>query len=294
MNRIVVGVDGAEPGRAAVRWAAAVAAERGLGLLIVHALHVEQWAYGGGLAGPAPWFDVLAGEGRRVLEEAVTEAGSTAPGVRVDTLMPADSPVSTLVDASKAATMVVVGGTGKGFFGQMTLGSTASALIAHAHCPVVVLRGRKGTTNQFDTGPVVVGIDGSPTSERALEAAFDEASRRSATLVAVHAWSDVTYDDVYGMARLMSQWESIEDDERRLLAQRLAGWQEKYSDVTVERSLVRDRPRQVLLEWSAKARLVVVGSRGRGGFAGLLLGSTSQALAQHAECPVMVVRRMER
>ncbi|MFK0251607.1 universal stress protein [Amycolatopsis azurea] len=290
LNRIVVGVDGAEPGRAAVRWAAVRAAERGLGLLIVHALHVEQRAYGGGLAGPAPWFDVLAADGRRILDEAVELAGATVSGVRVDTLMPTDSPVAILVDVSKSAAMVVIGGTGKGFFREMTIGSTASAIIAHAHCPVVVLRGRKGTANYPETGPVVVGVDGSPLSEQALAAAFEEASRRKASLVAVHAWSDVTYDDVYGMARLVTQWESIEGDERRLLAQRLAGWQEKYPDVAVERSLVRDRPRQVLLEWSAKAQLVVVGSRGRGGFTGLLLGSTSQALAHHAECPVMVVR----
>ncbi|GAB3744021.1 universal stress protein [Amycolatopsis oliviviridis] len=290
VNRIVVGVDGAEPGRAAVRWAAVRAAERGLGLLIVHALHVEQRAYGGGLAGPSPWFDVLAADGRRILDEAMEEAASAAPGVRVDTLMPTDSPVSALVGASEPATMVVIGGTGKGFFGEMTIGSTASAIIAHAHCPVVVLRGRKGTTNYPEDGPVVVGVDGSPLSEQAVEAAFEEASRRNASLVAVHAWSDVTYDDVYGMARLVTQWESIEDDERRLLAQRLAGWQEKYPDVTVNRSLVRDRPRQVLLDWSGKAQLVVVGSRGRGGFTGLLLGSTSQALAHYAECPVMVVR----
>lgn len=289
-HKIVVGVDGAEPGRAAARWAARFAGERGLGLLIVHAIHLEQFTYGAGLAGPAPLYDVVAEEGQRVLDEAVAEAESVAPGVLVDTVMPPDSPALFLIDASKSAAMLVVGGTGKGFFAEMTIGSTAAAVIAHAQCPVVVLRGRKGTTSYPDSGPVVVGIDGSPLSEQALETAFEEASRRNASLVAVHAWMDVTYDDAFGMARLVTQWESLEDDERRLLAERLAGWQEKYPDVQVERVLVRDRPRHVLLEWSAKAQLVVVGSRGRGGFTGLLLGSTSQALAHHAECPVMVVR----
>ncbi|MER6663920.1 universal stress protein [Amycolatopsis japonica] len=289
-NRIVVGTDGAEPGRAAVRWAASLAAERGLGLLIVHALHSEQLAYGAGLAGPVPWLDDLAAAGRKVLEEAVADAETVAPGVPVDTAMPTDSPTPYLVDASKSAAMVVVGASGKGFFAGMVIGSTASAVIAHAHCPAVVLRGRQGTTNYPDSGPVVVGIDGSPLSEQALETAFDEASRRNASVVAVHAWSDVTYDDVYGMARLVTQWESIEGDERRLLAERLAGWQEKYPNVTVERVLVRDRPRHTLLEWSATAQLLVVGSRGRGGFTGQLLGSVSQALTRHAECPVMVVR----
>ncbi|WP_410659269.1 universal stress protein [Amycolatopsis sp. lyj-112] len=289
-HKIIVGVDGADPGRAAVRWAAGSAVERGLGLLIVHALHTERISYGAGLTGAAPWSDVLAADGQRVLDEAVAEAESVAPGVAVDTSMLPDSPIPFLLDASKSAAMVVVGGSGKGFFAEMAIGSTASAVLAHAHCPVMVLRGRKGTTNYLTSGPVVVGIDGSPLSERALEIAFEEASRRRAHLVAVHAWTDVTYDDAFGMARLATQWESLEDDERRLLAERLAGWQEKYPDVTVERVLVRDRPRQTLLEWSAKAQLVIVGSRGRGGFAGLLLGSTSQALAHHAECPVLVVR----
>ncbi|WP_037312103.1 universal stress protein [Amycolatopsis orientalis] len=289
-QRIVVGTDGSEPGRAAVRQAAALADARGLGLLIVHALHLEQLSYSGGLAGPAPWFDDLAAYGRKVLDEAVAEAETTAPGIRVDTAMPQNSPIPFLLDASESAAMLVVGASGKGFFSGMMIGSTASAVIAHAKCPVLVLRGRKGTTNYPDGGPVVVGIDGSPVSERALATAFEEASRRNASLVAVHAWSDITYDDVYGMARLVTKWESIEGDERRLLAERLAGWQEKYPDVVVERVLVRDQPRHALLQWSAKAQLVVVGSRGRGGFTGQLLGSVSQALSHHAECPVMVVR----
>ncbi|WP_181773175.1 universal stress protein [Amycolatopsis pittospori] len=288
--KIVVGVDGTEPGREAARWAATIADQRGLGLLIVHALRAEQLSYGGGLAGPAPWFDVLAGEGERIIDEAVEQVRAVAPEVTVDTVMPADSPVPFLIDVSKKATMVVVGGTGRGFFGEMTIGSTASAVVSHAHCPVVVIRGRKGTANHPQEGPVVVGVDGSPLSERAVEIAFEEASWRDTGLVAVHAWRDVTYDDAFGMSRLVVQWESIEDEEKRLLAQRLAGWSEKYPDVEVQRVLVRDRPRHTLLEWSAKAQLVVVGSRGHGGFTGQLLGSTSQALAHHAECPVMVVR----
>lgn len=289
-RKIVVGVDGTEPGLAAVRWAAAVAARRRLKLLIVHALRADQLAYGAGLAGPAPWYEALAEEGRRVLDEAAEQARAVSPETAVDTVMPTDSPAPYLIDASKSAALVVVGGTGRGFFNELTLGSTASAVVAHAHCPVVVMRGKEKTTAYPAEGPVVVGIDGSPLSEHALEVAFEEASRRDARLVAVHAWRDVTYDDAYGMARLVVQWESLEEEERRLLAQRLAGWQEKYPDVEVERVLVQDQPRHVLLEWSTKAQLVVVGSRGRGGFTGQLLGSTSQALAHHAECPVMVVR----
>jgi nucleotide-binding universal stress UspA family protein len=135
----------------------------------------------------------------------------------------------------------------------------------------------------------VVGIDGSPVGEDAIAVAFEEASLRGVPLVAVHAWSDVTYD-VYGVERLVNEWPAIEDGEERALAERLAGWQEKYPDVEIRRVLRRDRPRHALLEAAEKAQLVVVGSRGRGGFTGMLLGSTSQALVQHAGCPVLVVR----
>jgi nucleotide-binding universal stress UspA family protein len=106
----------------------------------------------------------------------------------------------------------------------------------------------------------------------------------------VHAWSDDTYAGGDETNRNLADWDATEGDEQRVLAERLAGWQEKYPGVEVRRELVRDRPRHALLEWSATAQLVVVGSRGRGGFRGMLLGSTSQALVQHAHCPVLVVR----
>ena len=162
--------------------------------------------------------------------------------------------------------------------------------MSHAHSPVAVVRGRHDSAPVAESGPVVVGVDGSPASEPAIAAAFEEASSRGAPLVAVHAWYDSTCEDFSGTVRIIPRWEPVADDEERLLARRLAGWQEKYPDVEVRRVLRRDRPRHALLEAAEKARLVVVGSRGRGGFTGMLLGSTGQALVQHAGCPVLVVR----
>ncbi|MFD8498416.1 universal stress protein [Amycolatopsis sp. NPDC059657] len=280
-GKIVVGVDGTEQATRAVRWAAGLASARRLGLVLVHALRVEQIAYGGGIAGPTPLFDFLNEDGKRILDDAVEQARAVNKDLAVETLMPPDSPVPYLLDLSKTARMVVVGGAGESVFG-----STISAVVSHADCPVAVVRGTAGPGE----GPVVAGVDGSPLSEAALATAFEEASLRGVPLIAVHAWRDTTYDSPTSMARLVVQWESLQDEEERLLAQRLAGWQEKYPDVTIERVLVRDRPRHALLEWSEKAQLVVVGSRGRGGFAGLLLGSVSQALAHHAHCPVLVIR----
>ncbi|MFI5611596.1 universal stress protein [Amycolatopsis sp. NPDC051903] len=151
------------------------------------------------------------------------------------------------------------------------------------------LSGSDVVVEQLD-GPVVAGVDCTSNSEAAVAVAFEEASFRRVPLVAVHAWNDVTYDSTGGSARLVPHREPIEPAQERLLAQRLAGWQEKFPEVEVHRALVRDRPQHALLTESERAQLVVVGSRGRGGFAGMLLGSTSQALIQHASCPVLVVR----
>ncbi|WP_216214835.1 universal stress protein [Amycolatopsis aidingensis] len=288
-GEIIVGVDGSEAATRAVRWAAETAAERGLGLRLVHALPLSAGYYGGGLGVPQGFFEATEKDGERVLDEAMELAQATGPGVDVDTILSREPAIPALLELSHRARMLVLGGSGKGGFPGMPLGSTAVAVTSHAHCPVVVVRGRAGEQVPAE-GPVVVGVDGSPVSERAVAVAFEEASWRGAPLVAVHAWLDGDYDTVFSPARFYSTWESVDAVERRTLAEQLAGWQEKYPEVHVERVVARDRPRHQLLEWSARARLLVAGCRGRGGFRGLLLGSTSQALLHHAECPVMVVR----
>ena len=133
---------------------------------------------------------------------------------------------------------------------------------------------------------MLVGIDGSPASELATAIAFGEASWRGVDLVALHA----SYDsDPFGIHEL--EWAVGEPRAHEALAERLAGWQERYPDVTVRRIVVFDRPARHLLERVEAAQLVVVGSRGRGGFAGLLLGSVSTAVAQAARIPVIVARQ---
>jgi nucleotide-binding universal stress UspA family protein len=107
----------------------------------------------------------------------------------------------------------------------------------------------------------------------------------------VHAYSDVDHLQTAPSQASYLEPGPQQEQQQRLLAESLAGWPEKYPEVEVRRVMVTDRPRHELLTWSAKAQLVVVGSRGRGGFSGLLLGSTSQALIQHARCPVMILRQ---
>jgi len=133
--------------------------------------------------------------------------------------------------------------------------------------------------------PVVVGIDGSPASEHATAIAFDEASRRGVDLVAVHTWSDAGYE-------LPDEgWSEIQPEEDCLLSERLAGYRERYPDVSIRRVLRPDRPAHALLEEAEHAQLLVVGSHGRGGFAGMLLGSVGSQVVQSARIPVIVARR---
>ncbi|MEU0535482.1 universal stress protein [Amycolatopsis tolypomycina] len=290
--RITVGVDGSAGSTAAVTWAAKLASRRRLQLKIVHGLQVAGLYYGGGMTGigAATLFEAVQKDGERAIADARTLAASIDKDLVIVTDLPNDPPVPTLIDESRHARMLVVGRTGTGGFTGMLVGGTAATVAAHAHCPVAVIRGRHDSAIVPETGPVAVGIDGSPNSEQAIAVAFEEASLRGVPLVAVHAWNDIVYEDTRGTARILTQPGTLEEGEDRLLTERLAGWPEKYPDVEIGRVLVRDRPRRALLEISEEAQLVVVGSRGRGGFTGMLLGSTSQALVQHAQCPVLVVR----
>lgn len=282
---IVVGVDGSEQALDAVRWAAAEAAPRNLRLRLVSDVDPATGFYGAGLIIPPGSIEAIAAAAHADLRHAERAVRAVAPDVSVEKEFARTQPIPALIEQSRTARMLVLGASGRGGYTGMLAGSTVASVVAHAHCPVVVVR------QPLDPdGPVVVGVDGSALSTAALAAAFDEASWRRTPLVAVHSWSDADYETGAPPEMALLRAEPDEDEQARVLAESLAGWQEKYPDVPVERVVVKDRPRHQLLDRSAKARLVVVGSRGRGGFRGLLLGSTSQALVSHARCPVMVVR----
>ncbi|NIH83829.1 universal stress protein [Amycolatopsis granulosa] len=281
---VVVGTDGSAGAGEAVRWAARMASHRNLDLLIAHAMEATARFYGAGVAVMDELFDLAQSAAERIVTDARRVALSVDGTLPVATEAVSESAAALLVDLSRTARMVVLGNSGLSAAGGMLLGSAVATVVSQAHCPVAVVRDRDGTVPTG--GPVVVGVDGSPTSEQAVGVAFEEASYREVPLVAVHAWSDITS----GVDRYLRYWEFMEPDARRLLAQRLAGRQEEHPDVEVHRHLVPADPRTALLAESGGAQLVVVGSRGRGGFKGLLLGSTSQALVRRARCPVLVVR----
>jgi nucleotide-binding universal stress UspA family protein len=284
---VVAGVDGSECGLQAVRWAAVEAARRQRPLRLVAA---HTWVTGGILGDPGVGPDpeaVLRQVSLGQLALAAAAAERVAPGLDVERVEVTGLAVPVLQAESTTAELVVVGDRGVGGFTGLLLGSVAVELSAHASCPVVVVRGPEPEHSATGPAPVVVGVDGSPTSEAAVAFAFEEASLRQAPLVAVHVWQDLLVEPT--LAPLVD-WDALESDERAVLAERLAGWAGKYPDVRVSRRVVRDRPAAALVDESGGAQLVVVGSRGRGGFRGLLLGSVSQALLHHARCPVAVVR----
>lgn len=281
---ILVAVDGSPCAKAAVDWAARAAAQRNIPLRLVHVVTpgMVVWPELAVPPGYAQWEEELAAE---VTKSAAEVAEKAAPGVQVHTEQIDGPSVTTLIDLSKEASMIVVGSHGRGGLARALVGSVSSSLVRHAHCPVAVIRDEEIPAQTPAHAPVVVGIDGSPASEKATAIAFDEASWRKVDLVAVHAVSD---SDLVEVPR--ADWDSLEQRGGEVLAERLAGWQERYPDVHVTRVVQWSRPASAIVEAAEKAQLVVVGSHGRGGFAGMLLGSVASSVVQATPVPVIVAR----
>lgn len=282
---VVVGVDGSDGSLRAVRWAAVQAGGEGVDLRIVHAIGSAEFFPGGAMSPSTELYGLLDRESKALLSLAKEAATEAVPQLAVSTVSTTEPAVIALIGASSSASCVVLGECGHGALSGALLGSTTVALSAHAHSPVIAVRG-----SEHPGGPVVVGVDGSELSDWALGCAFAQASRRRVPLIAVHAYSDSDSHQVFSSERMEHGWESQDRTERRVLDRWLERWASRYPDVDVQPDLVRAKPRQRLLEHSETACMVVVGCRGRGGFTGLLVGSTSQAMLHHAECPVMVVR----
>ena len=287
---IVVGIDGSPVSKVAVDWAARTAALREVPLKLVHVLNPPVVMAFPEVPIPAGYLEWQSEEGRTLLAAAVTTAEESAlligkGPIAVTTEMVAGPSVPTLVDESTRAQMVVVGCRGRNALARGLLGSVSIGLVHHAKCPVAIIHDEDPLMPHPSMAPVVVGIDGSPVSERAVEIAFEEASFRGVDLVAVHAWSDTGVFEFPGV-----DWSALQSGAEETLSERLAGWQERYPDVLVRRVVVADRPAHQLLEQAQSAQLLVVGSHGRGGFAGMVLGSVSTAVINAARMPVLVAR----
>ncbi|MER7007726.1 universal stress protein [Dactylosporangium sp. NPDC000555] len=274
-HRIVVGYDGSDEARWAVDWAAAEAERTGSQLQIVNAYQIS-W--------PGAYYVAVAEQitaAREVAERLVTEivarVRERGTGIDVFGVSVEAPPASTLLDLGDAgARMVVVGNRGAGGLTNLVMGSVSQQVATHSRVPIVVVRGRAAAVD----GPVVVGVDGSASSDTALALAFEAARARGAGVIAIRA--HVT------PAQPALPLPDVEGQERAALDASLADWTQRYPDVKVEALVAAGRAAKVLVDVSHTAQLVVVGSRGHGGFAGLLLGSVGQQLMQHAECPVLI------
>ncbi|MEU5266593.1 universal stress protein [Amycolatopsis sp. NPDC021455] len=287
---VVAGIDGSASAVRAAVWAGAEAVRRGRPLRLVQVYALPQ------VSAPVAFGthdQVRAGLAERAgewLADAKAAVLAEHPGLAVTTAAREWSPVTALVQESQHADLVVLGSRGLGGFTGLLVGSTAVAVAAHAHCPIVVVRGRSPHDPPPGTGPVLVGADGSADSDAAIAFACEEARLRGTSLIAVHTWSDVLADGMLRPHPLQEDPVEIAAAERAKLAEQVVGWQRKYPDLAIEFEVVRGRPVRTLLERGEDAQLIVVGCRGRGGFTGMLLGSTSQALIAHSPCPVAVVR----
>ncbi|OBF09377.1 universal stress protein UspA [Mycobacterium sp. ACS4054] len=285
---IVVAVDGSPASNAAATWAAHEAALRKIPLTVVHAVTTPTATFP-----PVPYPESLVvrleDEGKKAIMHAIKLAEESLPAdakITINRELVYSSPALALIKMSDEAAMVVVGTAGRGLLARGVLGSVSATVVRHANCPVAVVHGADVPDQpEAPNAPVLLGVDGSPASGLATAIAFDEASRRGVDLVALHAWSDIAISELPE-----ADWSSLEAEAHRSLAENLAGWQERYPDVTVHRLVVRDGPARQLAEQSKTAQLLVVGSHGRGGLSGILLGSVSNSVLHSVRIPVIVAR----
>jgi len=282
-GRVVVGYDGSPSSTFAVSWAAAEAELRGRGLCIVHALMptVSTGSLGAGLAPGPGMLDELVTQAHQQLDKVAAGLGSAD----VTTAVQVGGASGALLEASETAALIVLGSRGHGGFARLILGSVAAQVAAHAECPVVTIRQPVAA----DAREVVVGIDASPGAASALQFAFDEASRHGWSVVAVHAWDTPAYDLIIVPVALSD----VADETVRMSAEILSGFRDDYPDVEVTEHLVHGPPVGALLEASANAAMIVVGTRGHGPAIGALIGSVSNGVLHRARVPVVVVPRPE-
>lgn len=285
---VIAGTDGSEESLRAVDWAAREAVLRGLPLKIVSAAAMpprmmeEQREAVSGLGTVA---DALRKNRDRALATATERARSVAPDLKVEVDKLTSAPSTALIEASSDASMVVLGARGVGAFAALILGSVSQYVSAHAACPVVVVREETTAAHR----QIVVGIGDPARSAAALAFAFEEASLRKASLVAVHAW-DVPYGQI-GPA----VWDlatpgrpAMEEEAARRLDSALADCQAKYPDVQVSHDFVHAHPGRALVGLSARADLVVLGRQTtRGALPGP--GAVRHAVLNHAHGPVVTV-----
>ena len=278
---VVVGVEGSASDEQPLQAAIAQARQHHRPLHILHATSV----------GIVPWTPERLDKQHAITATCLGRARSLAPDLEVSSTTAVDDQSAALVAASRTASLVVMGAGRLGRVGSVVLGATTGKVASHARCPVMVVPSAWAAIDEQprDPRPLVVAVDDEEHSRPAVDWAFAEASVRDAPLVALHAW---WWEDPGPLSSGIAwdfEGKAVAESQRVMMSHMFAGCQEKYSDVEVRTDFVRGETTAVLEEASGDAQLLVLGTRGRGGFAGLLLGSVSSRALHHSRCPVVVV-----
>jgi nucleotide-binding universal stress UspA family protein len=282
--RLVVGFDGSQSSIAAVRWAAAEALARNAAVSVVSAYAMPPAidSYGLGLAGLAVQLEVMEETAWQQLRDVAAQVLAEHPALGLDYEAVDELPVDALRRRAADADLLVVGSSRMGALRSYLLDSVSSGVLTESPCPVVVVP----EVLHERSGRIVVGVDGSEQAGSAVRWAVDEADRSKAELVVLHAWE---YPYRFANTGAGRGAELAAVDAAILVEQAVAAARARGLANVVEQ-LVEGGAVQALLDASVNADLVVVGSRGRGGFKSMLLGSVARATAGHAACPVVVVR----
>ena len=287
---VVVGVDGSDESWAAVRAAAWEAEHRRQPLTLLHG-YFERLPYAAYGRSPSPDVaeEALAGA-RNLLATTANQVRDLHSELSVHTRLAAGGGAGMLVQASREASLIVVGARGHGGFAGLSIGSAAAQTAAYAACPVLVVRGRD-TTDAVAPGPVIVGVDGSPHDNAAIAFAVEEADLRGVPVIGVHVWWFPLETAVLPMLPNPYQSGELRDEAELVVADAMALAAATHEGQVEQRAIQAANPSAALIEQSAHAGLIVVGCRGRGGFASLVLGSVSRDLVGHADSPVAVVHQ---
>lgn len=286
---VVAAIDGSERDAAVIDWAAGEAALVDAPLHLVHALDLGAplSAYGEILSSPQ-LVDQIEDDSARTLREARERALAAQPEISVSTSMPTGSPAGAVLEASEGASVLVVGSRRTTAAQRAVLGTTTLSIAAHARIPVVVVPEGCDITGD---DRVVVGVDGSEHSRLAADFALDLAARSGREVVAVTTWHVEVERGVVVTEEDSPEWAAVEQRYRSLVESTIAAPRRAHPDVPVTIEVRRGRAAETLVEMSKGSDLLVVGSRGRGGFRGLLLGSISQRVLESATTPVAVLHR---
>lgn len=285
---IVVGVDGSNEALAAAEWAAAQAKRVGGSLHVVSAYPVASYSAAALDGGFAVIDDESLRLGALHAAEHAAAAVKETTGIEAEVSAVVGDPALVLTEFSAEADLIVIGSRGKGSFADRLLGAVSSAVPAHAKCPVVTVPTHLSGKPFVPIERIVVGVDGSDRASAALRQAVEIALDWEAELTAVVAIPVATGGGAMSWLPVAVDRQVLLDD----ITESLGSAIDKAlrgRDLDVARHVLDGSPAALLTEFSTAVDLVVVGTRGRGGFAGMLLGSTSQTVLQHSTCPVMTV-----